>query len=157
MADRHDITLREAEGGGPPGWLDEIKRAVGELFSESEHFGKNYLKGKGEAELAKAAEIKARVLTALGNLDLQRQSLIEQRDNAIRSEQADFAKAAMAHRQKMYELRTQRLKEVVEAAKTLKELGVTIDLTELAEEVVSAARNSPADQFRLEEEPPEIE
>jgi hypothetical protein len=33
----------------------------------------------------------------------------------------------MAHEQKLYELRTQRLKEVVEALKALKEMGVSLN------------------------------
>ena len=138
MADRHDITLREAEGGGPPGVLDELKRAVGELFPETKTFAKNYVRGKGEVELAKVAEIKGRVLASLGNLEIERQRLIEDRNQRLRSDENDLAKAAMGHAEKMYELKTQRLKTLVETAVALKDLGVRINLTKVAKELVSA-------------------
>lgn len=145
MADRHDITLREAEGEGPPDWLEEVKRAVGELFAESETAAKKFVRGKGEQEVAKAMEIKARVFTALGNLDLERHRLIEDRDRAIRSDEKELAMAAMEHRAKMYELKTQRLKELVEAAKALKELGVRINLTEIGKELIRALKDDESD------------
>jgi hypothetical protein len=80
-----------------------------------------------EQEVAKAAEIRASALEKLGRLELERQKLIQERDAALREDLNEQARVEMAHKQRMYELRTQRLREVVEALKALKDLGVTLN------------------------------
>ena len=48
---------------------------------------------------------------------------------------------------RMYELKTQRLKAVVDAAKDLKELGVRISLKQVAEQVVHALKGESPDEL----------
>lgn len=99
----------------------KIKNTVEELLDDSVSAGSNYLKGKGNQEVAKATEIKAKAISYIGNLDIERQRLLTERDKIIRED-----------KQKMYELKTQRLQEVVNSLLRLKELGADIDINVIA-------------------------
>lgn len=117
MNERHRISLRESAPGNPPDILDRVKDAIDELFDYSVSAAGNYVKGKGSQETARAAEVRAKALSHLGNLDLERQKLIAERDQVIRED-----------RQKMYELRTQRLTAIIDRLTKLKEIGVDIQM-----------------------------
>jgi len=129
MSDLHEIVYREATGPGqnPPGLISELRDLVMELFPDTAHSGARWLRGKSDQEVARAAEIRASALEKLGRLELERQKLLQERDAALRDDLNEQARDEMAHEQRMYELRTQRLKEVVEALKTLKEMGVRLN------------------------------
>jgi hypothetical protein len=129
MRDLHEIVYREATqpGQNPPGLISELRDLVLELFPDTAESGARWLRGKSDQEVAKAAEIRASALEKLGRLELERQKLIQERDAALRDDLNEQARDDMAHKQRMYELRTLRLREVVEALKALKELGVTLN------------------------------
>lgn len=114
---QHEITLREAEPGNPSELLDRIKDAIDELFDCGVSSAGDYVKGKSSQEVAKASEIKAKAFAHLANLDLERQRLISERDKALAED-----------RQKMYELKTQRLQAVVNSLIKLKQMGVEIQI-----------------------------
>jgi hypothetical protein len=116
MNERHQISLSEISPQHPSELLDKIKDAINELLDCSVSGASGYVKGKGEQELAKAREIRAKVLSCLGNLDLERQRLIAERDKLIYED-----------KQKMYELKTQRLESVVNSLIKLKEIGVVVE------------------------------
>ena len=129
MSDRHDIAFREATepGPNPPGLIAELRDLVMDLFPVTATSGVRYLVGKGEQEIAKAAEIRASALEKLGRLELERQKLVQERDAALRDDLNEQVRDEMNHEQKMYELKTQRLRDVVECLKHLKEMGVTLN------------------------------
>jgi hypothetical protein len=129
MNDRHDIVLREATrpGQNPPGLIAELRDLVLELFPDTAESGVRWLRGKSEQEIAKAAETRASALEKLGRLELERQKLLQERDSALRDDLNEQDRDRMAHAKAMYEQRTQRLKVVVEALKTLKEMGVKLN------------------------------
>lgn len=127
MDERHKINLQEAGGNNPPEILDKLKNTVEELFDESVYAGSNYLQGKGNQEIAKATEIKAKAISYIGNLDLERQRLLTERDKIMRED-----------KQKMYELKTQRLQEVVNSLLRLKELGANIDINIIANTLIKS-------------------
>jgi hypothetical protein len=127
MEERHQIRLREATSGSPSDLLDRIKDAIDELFDCSVSAAGGYVKGKSEQELAKAAEIKAKAFSQLANLDLERQRLLAERDRLLRED-----------RQKMYELKTQRLEAIVNSLVRLKELGVEVQIEVVVERLLRA-------------------
>ena len=126
MDERHRVRMRQLPGSHPD-LLDQIKASIEELFECSLAGATNYVQGRGEQESAKAAEIKAKALAQLGNLELERQRLIDERDKAVAE-----------HKCAMYELRTQRLNEVVNSLVRLKELGVSVNLEVIANVLVQA-------------------
>lgn len=115
MDERHQIRLRETKSGNPPDLLDKIQEAINELFDCSVSGAGNFVKGKGGQELAKAEEIKAKAIACLADLEFERQRLLAERDKLI-----------LEDKQKMYELKTQRLEAVVNSLVRLKELGVNV-------------------------------
>ncbi|MBP0022310.1 MAG: hypothetical protein J7647_32735 [Cyanobacteria bacterium SBLK] len=125
--ERHEIVLLEAGSNNPPDLLDRIKSAVDELFDDGVSAAGGYVKGKGEQELAKAAEIKTKAFAHLANLELERERLLTERDKVSRED-----------KQKMYELKTQRLDAVMGSLIKLKELGVEIQLEVIVNRLLSA-------------------
>lgn len=75
MSERSDITLREKTGDNPPDAVTLIReratQAVEQLFDAGTEGGANWMKGKGAQEVAKATEIKTRVMTEIGKLELE--------------------------------------------------------------------------------------
>jgi len=129
MSDRHDIVLREASGPtpNPPSLISELKDLVHEIFPDVAESGVKWFRGRSEQEVAKAAEIRASALEKLGQLDNERQRLLQERDATLLKAQIEQKRDRMAHEQKMYELRTERLKAVVEALKVVKETGARLN------------------------------
>lgn len=142
MDEQHEITLRE-EGSDVPdeNRFKELLDAVNQLFNEVPGAAKNFIRGKGQQQLARAAEIKAEVIKKLGDLDIERQCLIQERD-AARQETQERNKADEAHAAKMYELQTQRFKEVIDAAVKLREMGVDLDISMIAAQAVATLGQS---------------
>jgi hypothetical protein len=147
MGELHEIVLREAVGTSPnpPGLIAELKTVFLEIFPDVTDAGCGWLKGKSDQEVAKAIEIRASALAKLGQLENERQKLIVERDAAILKAETEHARDRMAHEAKMFELRTQRkaerLRGVVEALKTLKDLGVQLEaktLKQISAKLVSA-------------------
>ena len=125
--ERHQIRLREASQGNPPELLDRIKEAIDELFDCSVSAAGGYVKGKSDQELAKAAEIKAKAFSHLANLDLDRQRLLSERDRLLRED-----------RQKMYELKTQRLEAIISSLIKLQEMGANVQIEIVVERLIKA-------------------
>jgi hypothetical protein len=125
--ERHQIRLREASPGNPPELLDRIKDAIDELFDCSISAAGGYVKGKSDQELAKAAEIKAKAFSHLANLDLERQRLLAERDKLLCED-----------RQKMYELKTQRLEAIINSLIKLKEMGTNVQIEIVVERLIKA-------------------
>ncbi len=132
MGELHEIVLREATRTtpNPPGVMAELKAVILEIFPDVADSGGRWLRGKGEAEIAKAMEIRASALAKLGQLENERHKLIVERDAAILAAETEQSRDRMAHEARMFELRTQRrverLKAVVEALKALKDLDVQL-------------------------------
>lgn len=108
--------------------LEQLKDSIEELFECGLIGATNYVQGRGQQESAKAAEIKAKALAQLGTLELERQRLVDERDKAIAE-----------HKQTMYELRTQRLKEVVDSLVRLRDMGVPVQLELVAQVLMQSA------------------
>jgi hypothetical protein len=117
MSERHDISLYPASTPNPPDLLRDILQAVEAFISPATDGAINWVKGKGDAEIAKAAEIKAKVVAAFAAIDNERQRLILERD-----------RDQMAHREKMFALKTERLKSMIERINTLEQHGAQIDI-----------------------------
>jgi hypothetical protein len=128
MNERHEIRLREASSENPPELLDRIKDAIDELFDVSVSAAGGFVKGKSDQELAKASEIKAKAFSHLANLDLERQRLLTERDRLLRED-----------RQKMYELKTQRLEAVINSLVKLREMNVNVQIEVLVEKLIVGA------------------
>lgn len=126
--DRHRIRMRQIPGS-PPDLLDKLMESIEELFDCGVSGATNYVQGRGEQESAKASEIKAKALAQLGGLELERRKLIDERDKAIAED-----------RRLMYELRTQRLKEVVDSLIRLKEMSVSVNLEVVVGMLVQAVK-----------------
>ena len=140
MADRHDVALREVGAQNPPGLLERIREQLNEHLPAVLGDGGSWLRGRSAQELAKAEEIRARVVSELGTLENERLRLLHEREQAMARQDHDRHTADLAHRERMYELRTQRVKaigEAVAAFKELKDLGVEIQLDLIASRLLS--------------------
>jgi hypothetical protein len=136
--DRNDIILREAEGPSPRDLLRDLIQAVDNLFTPASDGAGKWLQGKGEAELAKAAEIKARVLTTIASIDHEREKLIQAREQSVASLHNEHERNRMGHQEQMFHLQTERmrmqaecLKSVVDSLQRLRELGVEVSMEQV--------------------------
>jgi hypothetical protein len=125
--ERHQIQLREVKPENPPDLLDQIKEAIEKLFGDSVSAAGGFIKGKSDQELAKASEIKAQALSHLGNLELERQRLVAERDKLLCDD-----------KQKMYELKTKRLEAIVNCLVRLQEMNVKVQLEVVIEKLINA-------------------
>jgi hypothetical protein len=132
MSERHDIVLREASGAepNPPGLISELRDLVREVFPETvedmAQSGAGWLRGKSQQEIAKAMEIRATAMEKLGKLEIERLKLIKERDEVLQKSVTEQKRDDLAHKQKMFELKTERLKAVVEALKVIKEMDIKL-------------------------------
>lgn len=129
--EQFEITLREEAHDGGDDLIQRLKRDVDSLYQCGLSSGKNYIKGKSDQEVAKAAEIKSKVMANLGAIETERQKLIQERE-----------KNKDIHNEKMYELQTKRLQAVVDSLVRLEKLGGPAALM-LAEKLVESLATTP--------------
>jgi hypothetical protein len=144
--ERLAIVVREADGPNPPQLLKELVDAINALIPNAADGAGSWVRGWGQAKVAKAAEIKANVLQKVAEIEQDRVRLIHERDQSLRESEHLGQQARFAHEQKMYELRTQRLSEAVACIVRLRELGAEVELkvvNHLAKELLAAAREKP--------------
>jgi len=145
VQERHDVVLRQVEGPNPPDLLEqiikEVKRDLAELVPIAGKAVGKYVGAKGEEAVARVQEIRSRIYQNIGQLELERQRLIQRRDESMN-----------IHSEKMKELeiqrlreKTQGLKEVVDCIVRLKALGITINL-----KVVRRAERGMTDLLEME-------
>jgi len=127
MNERHDITLREAEGPNPPNLLEEIVREIKNLVPSGADAAGSYIKGKGQQQLARAQEIQSKVYEKIGQLEIERQRLIQERDDAIHKDDIQQGRDRMEHKEHMYALKTERFEVVVACLEYLQDIGVTVE------------------------------
>ena len=139
MEHGHEITLRQGDGKNAPNLLGDLKQVVDDLMPAAAAAASKFITAKGDAEQAKVAEIKARALKAIGEIEHDRLRLIEERDRAVEAAKDQRECDRLAHEERMYELRTERLKAVIDRLMSLRSLGVEVDLVVVADILVSAA------------------
>lgn len=136
MTECHEIILREHDDGpNPPDLLQQIVDDIKKLVPESTEAGRKWLRGWGEQELARAQEIKAKVYEKIAQVEIEREKLIQQRDDGYRKAQLELRKQDQDHERSLHELeiarlkeQTQALKEVVDCIVKLRGLGIEVDL-----------------------------
>lgn len=140
--DRHDIILKPEDDDDSPDILGRLADEIHNLFPVAGEAGGKWLRGKGEQEFARAAEIRARVVTMLGELYIERDRLIQERENAKEAARQSKTHESHRHKERLIELDTQRIGKVadvllkkaealnkaVSALKLLRELGVEVDI-----------------------------
>jgi len=132
MSERHDIVLREATGPSPtpPALITELRDIIKDVFPETvedlARSGTRWWKGKSEQEIAKAMEIRASAMEKLGRLEIERQKLLNEREESLGKAQTEQKRDEQAYKLRMFELKTQRLKELVDAFKVIKEMGIKL-------------------------------
>jgi len=85
MTERHDIILHQHEDGpNPPDLLQQIVEDIKKLVPETGKAARKWLRAKGDQECAKVQEIKARIFEKIGQFEIERQRIIQQRDEAYR-------------------------------------------------------------------------
>lgn len=140
--ERADISLRPADPSDSSELLREIVEQLKTELPASVSSGGKWLKGKADQEWARAYQIKAQVLEAIGRMDVERERLLQERkvaDQRVltdgRNSALEEEKVRLAHTERMYELRTQRMqamKDVVECVLKLREAGLEVDLQVVA-------------------------
>lgn len=144
--ERLDVVVRPADGPNPPNLLRDLVDEINRLIPDAGEAAGSWLRGKGQAEVAKAAEIKANALQKIAQIEQDRQRLINERDQASAAAGLAGRQAQYEHERTMYSLRTQRLKESFESIIRLRELGAEVDLkivNHLAKEILKAAKEKP--------------
>ena len=133
MSERHDIVLREPAGPNPapPALITELRDIIKDVFPETvedlARSGTTWLKGKSQQEIAKAMEIRASAMEKLGRLEIERQKLLNEREESLLKTQTEQKRDEQVYKLRMFELRTQRLKELVDALKVIKEMGIKLN------------------------------
>ncbi len=122
--ERHELTLRPAGAGDAPDLLRQIVEDVKKLVPTGTKALGRYVEAKGEEAVARVQEIKARVYENIGKLEIERQRLIQQRDEVVN---AHAAKMKELEIQRLRE-RTQTLREVVECIVKLRGSGIPVQL-----------------------------
>src|SRR5208337_4634533 len=95
MSERHEIVLREASGSAPnpPALITELRDIVKDVFPETvedlARSGTGWLKGKSEQEIAKAMEIRASAMEKRGRLEIERQKLLNEREECLQKTQTE--------------------------------------------------------------------
>jgi len=86
--------------------ISELKDLVRQVFPEAiealAQSGGNWLQGKGQQEIAKAMEIRATVMEKLGNLEIQRQKLINERNEISEKAQTERQHNEQLHKERMF-------------------------------------------------------
>ncbi len=149
---QNDIVLRQAEG---PDVLQEMLSDVKRLMPTVTESAGNFLKGKGYQEIAKAQDIYANIAQKIGQLELERRRLIEERDDAIRKVQLEEERdkretklkrdiAKKEHEERMFDLKNQRLHELGEILKALNDCGIDIDLCPITKALYDLLQQPPS-------------
>ena len=149
MRDRHDIILRQYEDGpNPPDLLQQIVDDIKKLVPETGKSARKWMRAKGDQELAKVQEIKVRVYEKIGQLEIERQRLIQQREEAERKAELELQREKDKHELSVRELeikwfkeRANALREVVHCIVMLKELGIEVDINVIKKAVTSLMRD----------------
>ena len=134
MNTRNDITLREGDGPNPPDLLEQLKTELESLLFTGTKSGRRWLFGKSEQEVAKAVEIKTRVIAEIAKIQNDCQRLRDERDAAAAGTKNEQHKNDQHHKARMYELETERFKakadallKAVEALKQMRDMGIEVD------------------------------
>ena len=146
MTERYDIGLHQHEDGtNPPDLLRQIIQDVKKLVPETGRSARKWMRAKGDQELAKVQEIKARVYEKIGQLEIERQRLIQQRDEAMlkaelerERQQDEYDRSLREQEIHLFKKKTQALREVVDCIIRLRENGIEVDI-ELIEIVEKSA------------------
>jgi hypothetical protein len=101
---------------------------VEELFPAVTDAAGKFVRGKGEAELAKAAAIKARAISAIVRLEYESRRLIQEREAEERAAENQRIQDEMTHNERLYRLKTERLKAVVDSLEKLRVLGAEVNI-----------------------------
>jgi len=141
MDERMDITLRKLGSPDDKSAIKELKQAFAQLLPDSVDSAQKWVKGKGEREIAKAAEIKTRIYSAIDQIENNRRKHVLARKVAERKAQQAERENQRQHEEKMYKLRTERLKVAVDRLIRLREMGVQIEMEVIAEQLMSAIGN----------------
>lgn len=146
MTDRHTKTLLQfEEESNPPDLLRQIVEDIKKLVPESGEAARNWLRGKSKQELAKVQEIQARVYEKIGQLEIERQREIRQREEAHRRAELEWQREQHNHERSLRELeiqqfreRTRALREIVDCLVKLRQLGIEFDLKVIKSTEVTA-------------------
>ncbi len=130
-AERHDVIVRQASGPNPPDLLQQIvadiKDSLGELAPIAGRAAGKYVEAKGDQAVARVQEIRARIYESLAKLEIERQRLVQERDKALDS-----------HTEKMMELKSAALKQIIDCVVTCKEKGIRIDMKIVRKKIAGA-------------------
>lgn len=136
MTERHDIILGPVEDGpNPPDLLKQIVEDVKKLVPEGGQTARKWVRAKGDEAEARVREIQARVYKEIAELDMERQKLVQQRNEAEERANIELLKhrddRKLRERQLRIEQqrqRTEALHEVVAAIVGLEERGIHISM-----------------------------
>lgn len=133
MGERHDAFIRQVEAPDSPNPLQQIvedlKRDLTELVPVASQALRKYVGSKGEEAVARVQEIKARIYENIGRLEIERQRLLKERDDARQKYDLEAKRDENMHNEKWRELKSQGLSEVVDCILKLQEKGIPVDKT----------------------------
>ncbi len=137
MNEHHGIILRQADDGpNPPDLLRQIAKDIRGLLPTAFNGASDFVKGKGQQQLALAQEIMASVYEKIAHIEIERQHLIEEREEALRRVEREKERDQHAHEERLRELEIQNLrekreafKEVADRIESLQKLGIEIDVS----------------------------
>jgi len=147
--ERHDVTLHPAEGPNPPDLLqqivEDIKNDLKELVPIAGKALGKYVGAKGEEAIARVQEIRARIYENIGKLEIERQRLVKERDEAWQKYELEAQRDRNTHDEKLREMKSQGLCDVVDCIVKLKERGMAVDM-KVIKEVEKAMRGRLTDK-----------
>jgi hypothetical protein len=138
------MTERLTASGAPvnpqnsPSLIEELVKEINELLpaavDTAGRTGLKWLAARGEKEVARVAEIKADILKKLGELELERQRLVNEREAGRAAETNRHKEANYSNRTERiraeaeaYERKAAALVKVVSALRELRDVGIAVD------------------------------
>lgn len=135
-AEKMDVSLKPVEKSDSAEIFRELQDQIRKLIPDAGKSGRRWLRGKSDQELAKGAEIWAAIEAKLGQLDIDRQRLVQDRDALATINRRENKKEKNRHDEVMFKLETERmtakadaLAKMLTAVKGLQDMGIEIDVT----------------------------
>jgi hypothetical protein len=129
------LAVKEARPNNPA--IDRIAATL---------LGAGWSKATSQQEIAKARKIRDLAMEKLSRLEIERLELIRERDEIVEKAVTERKRDELVHKEKMFALKTERLKAVVEALKVIKEMDIKLTVRTMKKiEAVFANLADPSD------------
>jgi hypothetical protein len=127
--ERHDITLRPAKDGDPPGLIRKVAETVKKRIPKVVDAGLDYVEAQGKGAQARANEIQAKAIGEIRHVENETQELIDQREAKRREAANEAQRDQNTHDREQRKLELEELRIVCDCIAELAERGIAVGVT----------------------------